>query len=146
MVAIGTVGLAVFLYIEVPKGFFPQQDTGRLNGNIIADQSISFQAMQQKIARLAAIAKQDPGVDTVLIFTGGGGGTTTNTGRVFIALKPLAVAQGERRSDHQPVATEARGRTRCDAVLCRPCRTCASAAARAPRSTNTPSTATACRP
>ena len=85
MVAIGTVGLAVFLYIEVPKGFFPQQDTGRLNGNIIADQAISFQAMQQKIARLAAIAKQDPGVDTVLIFTGGGGGTTTNTGRVFIA-------------------------------------------------------------
>ena len=45
--------------------------------------------MQRKIQRLAAIVKQDPGVDTVLIFTGGGGGTTTNTGRVFIALKPL---------------------------------------------------------
>jgi multidrug efflux pump len=90
MVAIGTIALAVFLYVEVPKGFFPQQDTGRLNGNIIADQSISFQAMQQKIARLAAIVKQDPGVDTVMIFTGGGGGTTTNTGRVFIALRPLA--------------------------------------------------------
>ena len=89
-VAIGTLGLAVFLYIEIPKGFFPQQDTGRLNGTIMADQSISFQAMQQKIAELAAIAKQDPAVDTVLIFTGGGGGTTTNTGRVFIALKPLA--------------------------------------------------------
>ena len=89
-VAIGTLGLAVFLYIEIPKGFFPQQDTGRLNGTIMADQSISFQAMQQKIAQLAAIAKQDPAVDTVLIFTGGGGGTTTNTGRVFIALKPLA--------------------------------------------------------
>jgi multidrug efflux pump len=80
----------VLLYVEIPKGFFPQQDTGRLNGTIIADQSISFQAMQQKIARLSAIAKQDPGVDTVLIFTGGGGGTTTNTGRVFVALKPLA--------------------------------------------------------
>jgi multidrug efflux pump len=88
--AIGTVGLAVYLYAAVPKGFFPQQDTGRLNGSIIADQAISFQAMQQKIAQLAAIAKKDPGVDTVLIFTGGGGGTTTNTGRVFIALKPLA--------------------------------------------------------
>src|ERR1700690_804686 len=50
--------------------------------------------MQQKISQLAAIAKQDPGVDTVLIFTGGGGGTTTNTGRVFIALKPLAVGKG----------------------------------------------------
>jgi multidrug efflux pump len=87
--AIATVGLAVYLYIEVPKGFFPQQDTGRLNGTIIADQAISFQEMQRKIQRLAIIAKQDPGVDTVLTFTGGGGGTTTNTGRVFIALKPL---------------------------------------------------------
>jgi multidrug efflux pump len=90
LVAIGTLGLAVLLYIEIPKGFFPQQDTGRLNGTILADQAVSFQAMQQKIARLAAIAKEDPAVDTVLIFTGGGGGTTTNTGRVFIALKPLA--------------------------------------------------------
>ncbi len=89
IVAIGTLGLAVYLYIEVPKGFFPQQDTGRLNGTIIADQAISFQEMQRKIQRLALIAKQDPGVDTVLTFTGGGGGTTTNTGRVFIALKPL---------------------------------------------------------
>jgi multidrug efflux pump len=90
IIAIATLGLNVFLYVVIPKGFFPQQDTGRLNGNIIADQSISFPAMQQKIAQLAAIAKQDPGVDTVLIFTGGGGGTTTNTGRVFISLKPLA--------------------------------------------------------
>ena len=89
IVAILTVGLAVFLYIEIPKGFFPQQDTGRLNGNIVADQAISFQAMQSKIQRFAAIAKEDPAVDTVLIFTGGGGGTTTNTGRVFISLKPL---------------------------------------------------------
>jgi multidrug efflux pump subunit AcrB len=90
VIAIVTLGLNVFLYIVIPKGFFPQQDTGRLNGNIVADQSISFPAMQQKISQLAAIAKQDPGVDTVLIFTGGGGGTTTNTGRVFISLKPLA--------------------------------------------------------
>ncbi len=90
IVAIATLALNVYLYIEIPKGFFPQQDTGRLNGNIVADQSISFQDMQQKIQRLAAIAKEDPGVDTVLMFTGGGGGTTTNTGRVFIALKPLA--------------------------------------------------------
>jgi len=90
IVAIATVGLNVYLYIEIPKGFFPQQDTGRLNGSIIADQSISFQAMQNKMAQLATIAKQDSAVDTVLIFTGGGGGTTTNTGRVFIALKPLS--------------------------------------------------------
>ncbi len=89
LVAIATLALNVYLYIEIPKGFFPQQDTGRLNGNIIADQAISFQEMQRKIARLAAIAQQDPAVSSVLMFTGGGGGTTTNTGRVFIALKPL---------------------------------------------------------
>ncbi|HMK87448.1 MAG TPA: efflux RND transporter permease subunit, partial [Steroidobacteraceae bacterium] len=87
--AVATVGLAVFLYVVVPRGFFPQQDTGRLNGQIIGVQSISFQEMQRKIQRLGVIAKQDPGVETVLTFTGGGGGTTTNTGRVFIALKPL---------------------------------------------------------
>jgi multidrug efflux pump len=81
----------VLLYIEIPKGFFPQQDTGRLNGSIVADQAISFQAMQSKIQRFATIAKADPAVDTVLVFTGGGGGTTTNTGRVFISLKPLQI-------------------------------------------------------
>ena len=90
IIAIATLVLNVFLYIVIPKGFFPQQDTGRLNGNVVADQSISFEAMQKKIARLSAIAKQDPGVETVLLFSGGGGNTTTNTGRVFIALKPLA--------------------------------------------------------
>jgi len=90
IIAIVTMGLNVYLYIEIPKGFFPQQDTGRLNGSIVADQAISFTAMQRKIQRLAAIAKEDPGVDTVLMFTGGGGGTTTNSGRAFLALKPLA--------------------------------------------------------
>ena len=90
LVAVAMVGLSVYLYVVVPKGFFPQQDTGRLNGSILADQDISFQAMQAKIKRLVAITMQDPGVANVLAFTGGGGGTTTNTGRVFIALKPLA--------------------------------------------------------
>ena len=89
LVAIATLVLNVLLYVEIPKGFFPQQDTGRLNGNIMADQAISFQEMQKKLAQLAAIAKQDPGVDTVLMFSGGGGGTTTNTARTFISLKPL---------------------------------------------------------
>jgi multidrug efflux pump len=88
--SIVTLGLNVYLYIAIPKGFFPQQDTGRLNGSIVADQATSFQAMQRKIQRLAAIVQQDPAVATVLAFTGGGGGTTTNTGRVFISLKPLA--------------------------------------------------------
>jgi hydrophobe/amphiphile efflux-1 (HAE1) family protein len=89
MVAIATIGLSVYLYVIIPKGFFPQQDTGRLNGNVIADQAISFQAMQTKLQTLATIVQSDPAVATVLAFTGGGGGTTTNSGRVFVSLKPL---------------------------------------------------------
>ncbi len=91
LIAIGTLCLNVYLYVIVPKGFFPQQDTGRLNGNFIGDQDTSFQLMQKKITQLARIVQQDPAVATVEAFTGGGGGTTTNTGRSFIALKPLNV-------------------------------------------------------
>jgi multidrug efflux pump len=89
LISIGTLALNVYLYVKIPKGFFPQQDTGRMNGNFIGDQSISFQAMQQKINQLVRIVHSDPGVDTIQAFTGGGGGTTTNTGRCFISLKPL---------------------------------------------------------
>ncbi len=91
LIAIGTLALNIYLYVIVPKGFFPQQDTGRMNGNFLGDQSTSFQAMQKKIFQLAKIVQQDPAVDTVQAFTGGGGGTTTNTGRAFFALKPLNV-------------------------------------------------------
>ena len=87
-IAIAMLALNVYLFVIVPKGFFPQQDTGRLNGNFIGDQSISFQAMQDKITRLSAIAKQDPDVDTIQAFSGGGGGTTLNTGRCFLTLRP----------------------------------------------------------
>jgi multidrug efflux pump len=104
IVAILTVAVNVYLYIVIPKGFFPQQDTGRMNGSIVADQGTSFQLMQQKIQRLAAIVKQDPGVASVLAFTGGGGGTTTNTGRVFIALKPL----GERKASADQIINRLR--------------------------------------
>jgi hydrophobe/amphiphile efflux-1 (HAE1) family protein len=90
LIAIGTLGLNGVLLYEIPKDFFPQQDTGRLNGSIIADQDTSFQSMKQKIQKLVGIVKSDPAVDTVIGFTGGGGGTTTNTGRVFIALKPVS--------------------------------------------------------
>jgi multidrug efflux pump len=89
LIAIGTLVLNVVLYVMIPKDFFPQQDTGRLNGSIIADQDSSFQSMQTKIMSLVGIVQKDPGVSTVIGFTGGGGGTTTNTGRVFIALKPV---------------------------------------------------------
>jgi multidrug efflux pump len=81
----------------VPKGFFPQQDTGRLIGRLQADQSISFQAMQGKLADLSRIVQQDPAVQSVVGFTGSGGGggaAQTNTGSVFVALKPLADRDG----------------------------------------------------
>ncbi|HEX3527518.1 MAG TPA: multidrug efflux RND transporter permease subunit [Thermoanaerobaculia bacterium] len=82
LITLLTMGATVYLYIKVPKGFFPQQDTGRLTGSIQADQSSSFQAMQGRLTRLAGIVQQDPAVETVTAFTGG-----TNTGRMFVALK-----------------------------------------------------------
>jgi multidrug efflux pump len=88
LIAIATLAFNIYLFIIVPKGFFPQQDTGRLNGNFIGDQSISFQAMQGKITRLSKMAQEDPDVETIQAFSGGGGGTTMNTGRCFITLKP----------------------------------------------------------
>ena len=91
LVTILTLAFNIYLFIKVPKGFFPQQDTGRMMGSFIGDQSVSFQAMSKKIVALADIVQSDPGVDTVQAFSGGGGGTTTNSGRAFIALKPLAV-------------------------------------------------------
>jgi multidrug efflux pump len=91
LVAALTVALNVHLYGIVPKGFFPQQDTGRLIGNVQADQSMSFQAMQGKLAELVDIVRADPAVETVVAFTGGSQGSST--GRMFVALKPLEQRQ-----------------------------------------------------
>jgi multidrug efflux pump len=88
LVAAGMVALNVYLFIIVPKGFFPEQDNGRLMGAIQADQDTSFQAMQDRFAQFVAIVMTDPAVDTVAGFTGGGQGTS-NTGRMFMSLKPL---------------------------------------------------------
>ena len=82
-----TVGLNFYLFVAIPKGLFPQQDTGRLVGGIRADQSISFQLMRRKLTRFIRILGEDPAVASVAGFTGGG---QTNSGFVFIALKPLA--------------------------------------------------------
>jgi multidrug efflux pump len=87
LITIGTACLSVYLYILVPKGFFPQQDTGRLGGSIQAEQDISFQAIREKMNDYVAIIMKDPAVSTVTAFVGGGG--TANTGRMFIMLKPL---------------------------------------------------------
>jgi multidrug efflux pump len=85
LVLIGVIALNVYLFIRVPKGFFPQQDTGRLSGSIQADQSTSFQAMNDKLLAMIDVVKTDPAVANVVGFTGG----QTNTARLFIALKPL---------------------------------------------------------
>ncbi|MES2491355.1 MAG: multidrug efflux RND transporter permease subunit [Pseudomonadota bacterium] len=84
---LATVCLNVYLYTLVPKGFFPQQDTGRIMGGIRGDQSISFQAMRGKLSEFIGIIQKDPAVADVVGFTGGG---QRNGGNIFISLKPLS--------------------------------------------------------
>ena len=87
LILLATLGLNFYLFAIVPKGFFPQQDTGRIIGGIQADQSISFQAMREKLRQFIKILQSDPAIDTVVGFTGGG---QTNSGFVFMSLKPLS--------------------------------------------------------
>jgi multidrug efflux pump len=87
LVLAATIGFNVYLYNIVPKGFFPQQDVGRLSGMIQADQGISFQAMREKVANFVEIVRRDPAVETVVAFTGGG---QRNSGFMFVSLKPIA--------------------------------------------------------
>jgi multidrug efflux pump len=92
VIFIVTIGLNVGLYMVIPRGFFPQQDTGRIIGSLQADQSISFQSMSQKLKQMIDIVRADPAVDTVVGFTGvgsGGGFAQINTGTVFVSLKPI---------------------------------------------------------
>jgi multidrug efflux pump len=106
LILAATVLLNVALYVVIPKGFFPQQDTGRLIGAITADQSISFQAMSGKLSELMAIVQRDKAVENVVGFTGGGGGgrSQTNTATVFVSLKPVA----QRSDTAQQVITRLR--------------------------------------
>ncbi|MEE3663245.1 multidrug efflux RND transporter permease subunit MdtC [Brenneria sp. g21c3] len=87
VVLLATIVLNVWLYISIPKTFFPEQDTGRLMGFIQADQSISFQAMKQKLQNFMTIVRNDPAVDNVTGFTGG---SRANSGSMFVSLKPLS--------------------------------------------------------
>jgi multidrug efflux pump subunit AcrB len=89
--------LSFYLYSIVPKGFFPQQDTGRIQGSVIGAQDISFQSMSDKIRRYAGIVLKDPAVDTMAGFTGGG--SALNQGRFFMMLKPLE-QRGPCQKDH----------------------------------------------
>src|SRR5262249_52200162 len=97
-----TMAATVYLYAKVPKGFFPQQDTGRLNGSIQADQDTSFQAMQKKLATFIQTVIDDPAVESATGFLGG----SANSGRMFVALKP----PGERDVNADQVIARLRGK------------------------------------
>ncbi len=84
LVTLGTMAATIFLYAKVPKGFFPQQDAGRLTGTIQADQDTSFQAMQRKLAQFVDTVMRDPDIESANGFVGGG---SANSGRMFISLK-----------------------------------------------------------
>ncbi|WP_369305459.1 multidrug efflux RND transporter permease subunit MdtC [Yersinia ruckeri] len=103
VVLLSTMALNVWLYISIPKTFFPEQDTGRMMGFIQADQRISFQAMKLKLQDFMKIVSADPAVDNVTGFTGG---SRTNSGSMFISLKPLA----ERTETAQQVIARLRGK------------------------------------
>jgi hydrophobe/amphiphile efflux-1 (HAE1) family protein len=104
LIFIATVVVNVQMFKEIPKGFFPQQDTGRINGFVQGDQDISFQAITQKMGEFAEIVQKDPAVDTVSAFTGGGNGT--NTARLFMQLKP----KSERKASADQVIGRLRGK------------------------------------
>jgi multidrug efflux pump len=92
LILLVTVVTNIELYRMIPKGFFPQQDTGRIVGGIQGDQSMSFQLMRQKLQQFVDIIRKDPAVDAVVGFTGGGGGPgggQTNSANMFMSLKPL---------------------------------------------------------
>ncbi|HEY4311590.1 MAG TPA: multidrug efflux RND transporter permease subunit [Pirellulales bacterium] len=92
VVTILTLVFTIYLYVVIPKGFFPQQDTGRISGSIQADQNTSYQAMEHLLTRFAATVSEDPAVEGLIAFTGGQGGTS-NAGRMFISLKALEERQ-----------------------------------------------------
>jgi multidrug efflux pump len=87
---LGTVALNFYLFVHVPKGFFPQQDNGRMVGSIQADQDTSFQTMDRMLLQMIKIVEADPAVQAATGFTGGGHSGGINTARMFIMLKPLS--------------------------------------------------------
>jgi len=101
LILVAVIGLNVYLYSAVPKGFFPQQDSGRLNGGLRADQSISSQEMGRKLKALVDIIRKDPAVATVVGFTGGG---RSGGGFLSVTLKPY----GERKEKGQAVIARLR--------------------------------------
>jgi multidrug efflux pump len=103
VVAVATMVATIYLYAKIPKGFFPQQDAGRLTGTIQADQDTSFQAMQKKLAQFVNTVMLDPEVESANGFLGGG---TVNAGRMFISLKPF----NERKHTADQIIARLRGK------------------------------------
>jgi multidrug efflux pump len=93
VVTLGTIALTMYLYAVIPKGFFPQQDTGRMTGQIQADMATSFGAMRERTVQAATIIQSDPAIENVMTFLGGGGGGGAggiNNARMFITLKDIS--------------------------------------------------------
>jgi multidrug efflux pump len=114
-VALVTMGATIYLYVLIPKGFFPQQDVGRLSGTIVADQDTSFQAMSRRVSEFVGVVMHDPAVESVVAYVGAGGGASAlNTARMNVGLKDLGVrtlsadeviARLRRKLSGQPGAT-----------------------------------------
>ncbi len=107
VVLAGTISVTVYLYVVIPKGFFPEQDTGRLSGNVVADQKISFQAMEPKVQYLNKVVISDPDVESNSWSIGGNYGGGTNTAHMFAVLKPIGV----RKSTAEEVIARIRRQT-----------------------------------
>jgi multidrug efflux pump len=114
-IALVTLAINIYLFVVIPKGFFPLQDTGRMMGMLMADQDTSFQAMRTKLSEFVKVVKSDPAVDHVVGFAGASGyGAAINAGRMFITLKPLSerkigvaevIARVRKNTAHIPGAT-----------------------------------------
>jgi multidrug efflux pump len=104
-----TMAATIYFYVLIPKGFFPQQDVGRLQGVIVADQGTSFQAMEKRVIQFSDVVRQDPAVDTVIVYVGGGGlggGSPLNNARMLVNLKDLS----ERKLSADRVIARLRGK------------------------------------
>src|ERR1044071_566398 len=98
----------VWLYFVVPKGLFPQQDTGQLMGTTEAAQDISFEAMKAKQQEVVRIVMSDPAVQAVGSFFGAGSGSAVNNARMFVSLKPKGHGKDERTDSAAAVITRLR--------------------------------------
>lgn len=110
LITIATACLSIYLYIIAPKGFFPQQDTGRLGGSVVAAEDISFPAMRDKMQQYVQIVLKDPAVNNAVGFSGGQG--SSNSGRMFIVLKPNGERGGKTKAERKATADQIINRLR----------------------------------